>query len=175
MINNFTDNVKFLVYYRTSSSNAWNLTTSSNYYAMGSSYTNGYYFSNSSYGTVTLSNFIRFAQRLEYKVVVQDVNNANIMGYTVFDLRNQNSTINGFSISELDSVSTIYNSRSRMISNLESSYPRLRNNSNRISMSNTFYQNMQDVINNASNKEFTNYSTYLAAFTDRYTYTISNR
>jgi hypothetical protein len=42
-------------------------------------------------------------------------------------------------------------------------------------MSDTFYDNMKDVIDDASNKEFEDYGAYLDAFRDRYEYTIDHR
>jgi len=174
-LTDYTDSVDFTVYYRTSSSNVRTPTTSSNYYSIGSNYVNGYDFSSSDDWSVTLNDFIKFRQKFEYKVVVEDSNDANLNGYTVFNLRNQNSDVDGFTASQLDTVTKIYNARNRMISSLKSEYSRLRTNNTWINMSDDFYENMKDVINNKTNREFDDYSDYLDAFRDRYEYTIDNR
>ena len=174
-LTDYTDSVDFTVYYRTSSSNVRTPTTSSNYYSIGSNYVNGYDFSSSDDWSVTLNDFIKFRQKFEYKVVVEDSNDANLNGYTVFNLRNQNSDVDGFTASQLDTVTKIYNARNRMISSLKSEYSRLRTNNTWINMSDDFYENMKDVINNKTNREFDDYSDYLDTFRDRYEYTIDNR
>ena len=107
--------------------------------------------------------------------MVEDSNDANLNGYTVFNLRNQNSDVDGFTASQLDTVTKIYNARNRMISSLKSEYSRLRTINTWINMSDDFYENMKDVINNKTNREFDDYSDYLDAFRDRYEYTIDNR
>ena len=174
-LTDYTDSVDFTVYYRTSSSNVRTPTTSSNYYSIGSNYVNGYDFSSSDDWSVTLNDFIKFRQKFEYKVVVEDSNDANLNGYTVFNLRNQNSDVDGFTASQLDTVTKIYNARNRMISSLKSEYSRLRTNNTWINMSDDFYENMKDVINNKTNREFDDYSDYLDTFRDRYEYTIDNK
>jgi len=62
-----------------------------------------------------------------------------------------------------------------MISNLKSDYPKLKSNNTRIQKSDDMYNNMGDVIDDASNREFDTYSDYLNAFRDRYQYTIDHR
>lgn len=106
---------------------------------------------------------------------MQDANDADINGYALFDLRNQDSDVNGFSVTELEALTKIYNTRNRMISNLKSDYPRLKTNNTWIDMSDELYDNMKDVVNDASNKQFSDYSEYLDAFKDRYQYTIDHR
>lgn len=174
-LTDYTDSVEFKVYYRRTSSSTRTPTTSSNYYDIGSDYDDGYDFTSSDDGIATLDNFIKFKQKREFKVVVEDANDADLNGYTVFDLRNQDSDIDGFSVSQLDTVQKIYDTRKRMISDLKSDYSSLRNDDDRIDMSDTFYENMGDVLSNASNREFDDYSDYLDAFKDRYEYTIDNR
>jgi hypothetical protein len=67
-----------VVYYRTSSSSARTKTTSSNYYEIDSDYDDGYDFSSSDYGIATLDNVIKFKQLREFKIVVEDANDADI-------------------------------------------------------------------------------------------------
>jgi len=107
--------------------------------------------------------------------VVEDASDSSANGYVTFDLRNQSSNTDGFSTSELDKVNTVYKARNKMITDLKSSYSRLRTNSTWIDKSDTFYDNMKDVIDNVSSKEFSNYGEYLDAFKSRYNYTIDNR
>ncbi|MDD3262885.1 MAG: hypothetical protein PHR61_03480 [Candidatus Absconditabacteria bacterium] len=83
-VEDYTNNVEFVVYYRTSSSSSWIETSSSTYFEFDDDYEDGYDFSSSDNGDVTLSDAIRFKRDYEYKVEVIDEDDDDISGYKVF-------------------------------------------------------------------------------------------
>ena len=180
-VTNFTDNLIFRIYYRTSPNNAWIETTSSSYFAINSPWSSNYQygipFSSSRNGSYTFSNIIEFKQNYDYKVVVQDANNSNILGYNIFSVGNSSSASNvaGFSTSQLQTVQNIYNARNNMINNLQNNYPRLSSNNIRQNMSSNLYSAMQQIINNNSIKTYYNFNDFYNAFLDWYKYTVSTR
>ena len=85
-LSDFSDTVKFKVYYGNASTSSWTQTTSSSYYAMASDYnTYGYDFNSSDNGYANLSNFIEFKNSsYDYKVRVYDVNDTSIYKDIIF-------------------------------------------------------------------------------------------
>lgn len=95
-ITDYNDTINFKVYYRVSNSSTWIQTTSSTYYTMSSSYTNGYDFTSSNNGTKTFTNFIKFNRNnYEYKVRVYDENDTSIYKEITFNVGSSSSTSNG--------------------------------------------------------------------------------
>jgi predicted component of type VI protein secretion system len=90
IVENYTNAVEFVVYYRTSSSSSWIETTSSTYFELDDDYEDGYDFSSSDDGDVTLSDAIRFKRDYEYKVEVIDEDDDDISGYKIFDVGDNN-------------------------------------------------------------------------------------
>ena len=62
-----------------------------------------------------------------------------------------------------------------MINNLENQYPKLNSSSRRHTMSDDLKSAMNEIINDSSTKEYSNFDDFYAAFLDRYRYTISIR
>lgn len=177
-ITDFFDNVNFKVYYKLPSSSSWIQTTSSTYYTMNSSYVNGYDFLSANYGSANLTSFIKFNRNnYNYKVRVYDENDTSIYKEITFTVSSSNSnwSINGFTSSEMITVSGIYNGRNTMINNLKSKYSRLRNNTTRINRSNDFKAATKEIIDNASIKVYDNFGEFYTAFLDWYDYTVSIR
>ena len=177
-ITDYTDSVNFKVYYRSSSSSSWTQTTSSTYYTMSSSYSNGYDFTSSNDGIKTFTNLIKFNKNnYDYKVRVYDENDTSIYNEITFNVgsNNNNSNVDGFTDSELNTVESIYNSRDDMINNLENDYSNLRNSTRRQNMSDDLKVAMQEIIDDESNKTYDNFDDFYAAFLDWYRYTISIR
>ena len=178
VITDYTDAINFHVYYRASGSSSWTQTTSSTYYTMSSSYTNGYDFTSSNNGVKIFSNLIKFNRNnYDYKVRVYDENDTSIYNEITFNVgsTNNSSSVNGFSSSELTTVEGIYNGRDEMINNLQDTYSRLNNSSRRQTMSDDLRVAMQEIIDNDSNKTYDNFTDFYAAFLDWYRYTISVR
>ena len=178
VITDYTDSINFKVYYRSSSSSSWTQTTSSTYYTMNSSYTDGYDFSSSNNGQKTFTNFIKFNRNnYDYKVRVYDENDTSIYKEITFTVgsSSSSSSVDGFTNSELNTVEGIYNGRDDMITNLESRYSKLRNSSRRQTMSDDLYDAMDEIVNDDNNKIYDNFDDFYSAWLDRYRYTISIR
>ncbi len=95
-ITDYTDSINFKVYYRASSSSSWVQTTSSTYYTMNSSYTDGYDFSSSNNGQKTFTNFIKFNKDdYDYKVRVYAEDDTSIYKEITFNVGTSNTTSNG--------------------------------------------------------------------------------
>ena len=175
-ITNFTDSINFKVYYRSSSSSTWTQTTSSTYYTMSSSYTNGYDFSSSNNGSKTFINLIKFNRNnYDYKVRVYDENDTSIYKEITYYVGSSSSSsnVNGFTSSELNTVKGIYNGRDNMISSLESRYTNLRNSTRRQTMGSDLKIAMKEIINNNTNKTYDNFDDFYTAWLDWYRYTTS--
>ena len=178
-ITDYTDSVNFKVYYRSSSSSSWTQTTSSTYYTMSSSYTDGYDFTSSNNGVKTISNFIKFNKNnYDYKVRVYDENDTSIYNEITFNVgssSNSSSNVDWFTSSELATVENIYDKRDNMISNLEDSYSKLRNSTRRNTMSDDLKTAMQEIIDDESSKTYDNFDDFNTAWLVWYRYTISIR
>jgi hypothetical protein len=154
-------------------------TASSSDYSVDNYFNNGYRFTYSDYGQRTFSSFIKFYRTGRYRLYVRDYNSGN-RNYVEFNVGgtsssdNTPSNVNGFTVGELNKLTEIYNLRNSLIAQLQRQSRNLRNDSYWLRLSNTFYQNMQDVVNNRSNKEFYNRSRFLSAFLTRLDYTNKN-
>lgn len=106
----YRGNVEFEVYYRQIGYTTWNKTTSLSYYEMKYPYEdNGYSFSSSNNGQVTITDFIKLRREgYEYKIVVIDDNN-DIEGYKIFTIDDDdtnNSNTDNFYITTDNSTPT---------------------------------------------------------------------
>jgi hypothetical protein len=173
--------VQFEVYYKASSSSTWTKTTSSTYYEMKSTYVDGYTFTSSNDGQKTFTDLIRFKKNnYSYKVLAYDEDDESIEGEKIFTVgsvnnNNNNSSVDGFTSSQLNTVQSLYNARDDMISNLESTYSRLRSSTRRQEMSDDLKAAMQEIIDDDNSKTYDNFTDFYNAFSDWYRYTISIR
>ena len=177
-ITDYTDTVNFKVYYKPSSSSSWTQTTSSTYYTMGSSYTNGYDFTSSDDGYANLSNFIKFKKNnYDYKVRVYAENDTSIYKEITFNVGTTSSysSVNGFTSSELNTVKNIYNARPGMISTLEDTYPALNNNNQRRTTSDNLYNEMELIINDDNDRIYKYFNDFYNAWSNWYRFTIGNK
>ena len=178
-VTDYTDTVKFRVYKRASSSSSWTIASSSTDYTLNSDYTDGYDFTSSDDGDVNLTDFVRFKKNnYSYKVRVYDESDASIykeITFTVGSVSNNSSTVDGFTSTELSNVRSIYNSRNNMINELEDNYSKLRNSTTWKNRSDTFYDDMQDILDDANNKTYDTYDEFLAGWSSWYSYTINLR
>ena len=167
ILTNYTNRVKFDVYYRTSTSSSWNKTSSSYYYTINPNYTNWYKFISSDYGQKNLYDFIRFNKNnLDYKVRVYDENNSNIYNdiYFYVNTAETNSNIAWFTVKEVEMIQRIYNIRPQLIRQLKAEHPRFNTNTIWKNLWNDLYSNMKDVLDNKTWRKFTNYSKFFSDF-----------
>lgn len=178
----YNGDILMKVYYRTSDSSSWIQTTSSSYFAITSSYASTYddgiRFSSSWYGEHTFYDFIQFKKNYQFKVVVEDTDDSDVNGYKTFDVGSYNggnsySSVDGFTTSELSTVQSMYNAWPAMITNLKAQSSKLRNSTTWKNRSDTFYDDMADIINDVSNRTYDTYDEYYAAFLSWYNYTLS--
>ncbi len=188
-LTDFSDTVKFKVYYGNADNSSWTLTTSSSYYAMASNYnTYGYNFDSSDNGYAQISNAIEFKNtNYDYKVRVYDENDTSIYKDIIFYVNgngngngngnnnNNSSSVDGFTSTELSTVQSMYDAWPSMITNLKNTYSILRNSTARKNRSDTFYDAMKDILDDVSSRTYDTYDSYYAGFLSRYNYTISIR
>ncbi len=180
-LTNYTNRVKFNVYYRTSSRSSWIKTTSSTYYTMNSSYVNWYRFISSDYGQKSLYDFIKFNKsNLDYKVRVYDENNTSRYSEIIFYVgsssssnSNSNSDVSWFTVKELEMIQRIYTVWPQLIKQLKIEYPSFNWNSNWKNLSDNLYKNMRDVLDNKAWRKFTNYDKFFSDFMVWYNITIN--
>jgi hypothetical protein len=61
-----------------------------------------------------------------------------------------------------------------MVAQMQRKYPSLKKDTYRIKISDNFYNDMKDVINNKKSRNFDDYDDYIKAFNDWYKYTTQN-
>ena len=61
-----------------------------------------------------------------------------------------------------------------MVAQMQRQYPALKKDTYWARMSETFYDDMKDVINNKKSRNFDDYDDFKSAFDDWYKYTITN-
>ena len=121
-------------------------TASSSDYDISSSYVNFY---RSDYGRKYLTNFIRFRNNGQYKVIFTDRSDSSItdsielsVGGSYYDNTwRQNNNNYNYTNAEYDKLRAVYNIWQGVISTLKRDYPRLRNSSFWQSESDRFYKN----------------------------------
>jgi hypothetical protein len=91
--------------------------------------------------------------------------------YVEFDVNGGGSNVNGFTSTELRKITNVSNIWNSVIAELKRTSYSLRNDSYWQRLSDTFYTNMRDVVDNRSNRTFAYYSDFLSAFNERYRYT----
>ena len=153
-------------------------TASSSDYDISSSYVNFY---RSDYGRKYLTNFIRFRNNGQYKVIFTDRSDSSItdsielsVGGSYYDNTwRQNN--NNYTNAEYDKLRAVYNIWQGVISTLKRDYPRLRNSSFWQSESDRFYNNMRAVINGERNPTFDSWNRFYQGFMDWFSLTLRTR
>jgi hypothetical protein len=151
-----------------------NNSSTSNYSLDESSYE----FEENDEGEIKLNDLIKFKTEGSYRLKVYDNSNTNRYKYIEFNIwknEESNSDIEGFTNKEYDQLYSIYKLWPNMISTLKKDYRKLSYSSKRKNISDEFYNNMKDVINNKSSKEFETYDDFFDAFLDRYQVTTETR
>ena len=155
-------------------------TASSSDYDISSSYVNFY---RSDYGRKYLTNFIRFRNNGQYKVIFTDRSDSSItdsielsVGGSYYDNTwRQNNTNYNYTNAEYDKLRAVYNIWQGVISTLKRDYPRLRNSSFWQSESDRFYNNMRAVINGERNPAFDSWNRFYQGFMDWFSLTLRTR
>lgn len=155
-------------------------TASSSDYDISSSYVNFY---RSDYGRKYLTNFIRFRNNGQYKVIFTDRSDSSItdsielsVGGSYYDNTwRQNNNNYNYTNAEYDKLRAVYNIWQGVISTLKRDYPRLRNSSFWQSESDRFYNNMRAVINGERNPVFDSWNRFYQGFMDWFSLTLRTR
>ncbi|MDR2415162.1 MAG: hypothetical protein LBD75_00665, partial [Candidatus Peribacteria bacterium] len=156
-------------------SSYWENVSSSSYFSADSAFNNGYYFNSYDYGSHTFNSFLRFNRNGYFRLYVEDDNrNSNYVEFNVNVGGSNVSNVNGFTTTELRKVTNVSNIWNNVIAELKRISYSLRNDSYWQRLSDTFYTNMRDVVDNRSYRTFTYYSDFLSAFNERYRYTAKN-
>ena len=155
-------------------------TASSSDYDISSSYVNFY---RSDYGRKYLTNFIRFRNNGQYKVIFTDRSDSSItdsielsVGGIYYDNTwRQNNNNYNYTNAEYDKLRAVYNIWNGVIASLKRDYPRLRNSSFWQSESDRFYNNMRAVINGERNPTFDSWNRFYQGFMDWFSLTLRTR
>ena len=177
----YTGKLSLSAKYRKSSSDSRSSisNTSSTYFSNYSDeWENSYYkMKSSDNGEISLNNLVKFKKTGYYRIYVKDIDwNENYIQFNVGNIDNdyEESNINWFTESELAKVKSVYKWRNNAVNQMKIKYPSLKRDTYRIKLSENFYNDMQDVINNKKYRDFNDYNDYLDAYNERYKYTTRN-
>ncbi len=168
--------------YRSSSSNSWSSisNTSSTYFSdYSDEWDDGYYkMKSSDDGEVTLKNLVKFRKNGYYRIYVEDTEwNESYIQFSVGDVdddENEWSSVDGFTVKQLNVVKKVYKEWDNMIWQMQRKYPSLKRDTYWIKLSDNFYDDMKDVINDKRYRDFSDYKDFQEAFNDWYKYTMRN-
>ena len=177
----YTGKLTFSAKYRSSSSDSWsNISrTSSTYFNDYSrEWDNGYYkMTSSDRGEITLNSLVKFRKNGYYRIYVEDTDrNESYIQFSVGTAGNNDdeSDVSGFSKTQLEKVKSTYKEWNSMIAQMQRENPSLKKDSYWIKLSDNFYDDLKDVINNKKNRDFDDYDDFQKAFDDWYKYTMQN-
>ena len=175
----YVGKLSFSAKYRNSSSSSWSSISTLTSYTYFSDYSDewddGYYrMKSSDDGEVTLKNLVKFRKSGYYRIYVTDANwNESYIQFSVGDVDDESSSnVSGFSSSELKKVKSIYNQWNDLIEQLKKKYSSLKKDYYWRTMSENFYDDMKDIINNKRPRNLSNYDDFKDAFDDWYDYTM---
>ena len=179
---NYTGRLTLSAKYRSSSSSSWSSVsnTSSTYFSSYSDeWDDGYYKMRSSdKGNVTLSNLLKFKKNGYYRIYVKDTDgNESYIQFNVGDVDDDDddtSKVDGFTSKEYSKVKSVYKDWDSMIWEMQRKYPSLKKDTYWVRLSNNFYDDMKDVVNNVRYRNFSDYDDFEKAFNDWYKYTLNN-
>ena len=177
----YTGKLTFSAKYRSSSSDSWSNVsrTSTTYFNdYSDEWDDGYYrMTSSDKGEVTLKNLVKFKKNGYYRIYVEDTDgNESYIQFSVGNTSSDDdeSNVSWFSTTELDKVKTVYKNRESMVAQMLRNYPKLKNDTYWERLSNNFYNDMKDVVNNKKPRDFDDYDDFQEAFDDWYKYTLQN-
>ena len=179
--NDYVGKLTLSAKYRKSSSDSWSSisNTSSTYFSdYSDEWDDGYYrMTSSDDGEVVLKNLVKFKKSGYYRIYVEDTDgNESYIQFSVgeIDDEEEESSVDGFSVKELNTVKKVYKERNNMVWQMQRQYPSLKRDTYWIKLSENFYNDMKDVINNKRNRDFSDFDDFQEAFNDRYNYTMRN-
>jgi len=176
----YTGKLSFSAKYKSSSSSSWtsisNLTSSTYFSDYSDEWEDGYYKMRASDdGEVTLKNLVKFRKSGYYRIYVEDTDgNESYIQFSVGDIddNSSNSNVSWFTTSELEKVKIVYNWWEDLIDQLKKKYNSLKKDYYWRTMSENFYEDMEDIINNKKSRNLKNYQEFQEAFDDWYDYTM---
>lgn len=181
----YTGKLSFSAKYRSSSSSSRtsisSLTSSTYFSDYSDEWANGYYkMKYSDDDEVTLRNLVKFKKKGYYRIYVRDTyGNESYIQFSVWvsdddSDSGSSSKVDGFSSSELNKVKDVYKSWNSMIAQMKRQYISLRRDTYWIRLSDRFYEDMSDVINNKKSRDMDDYEDFIEEFNDWYKYTMRN-
>ena len=177
----YTGKLTLSAKYRSSSSSSWSSisNTSSTYFSSYSDeWDDGYYkMKSSDKGEYTIDNLLKFKKSGYYRIYVKDTDgNESYIQFNVGDVDDDNdeSDVSGFTSSQLSKVKKVYKEWDSMVWEMQRKYPSLKRDTYWVKMSDNFYNDTKDVINNKRYRNFSDYDDFKEAFDDWYDYTIRN-
>ena len=180
----YTGKLHLTAKYKSSSSSSWSnvSNTSSTYFSNYSDeWEDGYYkMTSSDKGEVTLSNLVKFKKKGYYRIYVIDTDgNESYIQFNVGNLDDDDdddddSSVSWFTSSQLYKVKSTYKEWDNMIAQMERKYSSLKRDTYWQKLSDNFYADMKDVINNKKNRDFMDYEDFSNAFDEWYRYTMRN-
>lgn len=167
--------------YKSSSSSSWSTisNTSSTYFNdYSSDWSRGYYkMTSSDRGNITLNSLVKFRKDWYYRIYVEDTDgNESYIQFSVWDVNDDDdeSDVDGYTSTQLDKVKKVYKEWNSMIAQMQRQYPSLKKDSYWLRISDNFYDDMKDVINNKKSRNFDDYDDFQKAFDEWYKYTMQN-
>ena len=178
--NRYSGKLYLTAKYRKSSSDSWSKVsnTSSSYFDdYSNDWSRGYYkMTSSDRGEVTLNSLVKFKKNWYYRIYVEDTDgNESYIQFNVWNTDDDDeSKVSWFSTTEFEKVKKVYKEWNTMIAQMQREYPVLKRNTSWTRLSENFYDDMKDVVNNKSSRDFDDYDDFKKAFDDWYKYTMEN-
>ena len=119
---------------------------------------------------------VKFKKNGYYRIYVKDTDwNESYIQFNVGGSSNDNeSSVSGFTTSELTKVKKVYKEWDDMVWQMQRKYPSLKKDSYWIKLSDNLYKDMEDAIYDRKYRDFKDYDDFQEAFDDWYKYTINN-
>ena len=122
---------------------------------------------------------LKFKKSGYYRIYVEDTDwNKSYIQFTVWsaseDDSDTTSNVDGFTSRQLEKVKKVYKEWYNVIWQIQRKYPTLKKDNYWIRLSDNFYEDMKDVINNKKYREFYTYEDFLDWFSEWYRYTMQN-
>ena len=157
-----------------------NLTSSTYFSDYSDDWDNWYYkMKSSDDGKVTLKNLVKFKKKWYYRIYVKDTNkNENYIQFNVWSnsssTDDEDSKVEWFTNHELSNLKEVYSLWEHMVAQVSRQYPYLGRDTYWKKISDNFYDDMKDVINDKRSRDFEDYEDFIKAFKDWYQYTMTN-
>ncbi len=142
-----------------------------------------YYFSSSDKGEARFNDLIRFRTEGEFRVIAELGKYSNESSYQTFYVNRTSSDSHNtywnsrlsFTDKELTKIKAVAKIWNELMIALEKDYPRLRNSSEWKRISDSFYDSMQDIINDRSFAKYKSWKEFYAGFQEWLSFTVRTR